>query len=231
MPAHTFHLIPHTHWDREWYLTQAGFLARLVPMMDDLLDRLEREPEFRSFLLDGQTILLRDYLAVRPEQRERIARLVQAGRLQVGPWYVLADELIPSGESLIRNLLAGRADAESFGGRTDVLYSPDAFGHPAIMPSLAIEFGIPHGVLWRGLGGEPGQERDFYRWCGPDKREILVYHLPPAGYEVGSALPADRERLAEAWAPVRAALVSRAATPHVAVFVGADHHAAHPSLG
>lgn len=231
MPAHTFHLIPHTHWDREWYLTQAGFLARLVPLMDDLLDRLEREPEFRSFLLDGQTILLHDYLAVRPEQRERIARLVQGGRLQAGPWYVLADELIPSGESLIRNLLAGRADAESFGGRSDVLYSPDAFGHPAVMPMLAAEFGIPHGVLWRGLGGEPGQERDFYRWSGPDKREILLYHLPPDGYEVGSALPADRERLAEAWPPVRAALVNRAATPHVAVFVGADHHAAHPALG
>src|SRR5688572_13128017 len=144
MPGPTVHLIPHTHWDREWYLTRAGFLARLVPMMDDLLGRLEAEPGFRSFLLDGQTVLVEDYLGVRPECRGRLPALVGAGRLQVGPWYVLADELIPSGESLVRNLLAGTADAERLGGRLDVLYSPDAFGHPAVLPAIAAEFGIGH---------------------------------------------------------------------------------------
>jgi mannosylglycerate hydrolase len=227
----TFHLIAHTHWDREWYLTQAGFLARLVPALDDLIDRLASDPSFRSFLLDGQTVLLEDYLAVRPEQQERISALVRAGRLQVGPWYVLADELIPSGESLIRNLLAGRSDAEALGGRSDVLYSPDAFGHPAVWPALAREFDIQFGVLWRGLGGEPRQERDLYRWTAPDGREILLYHLPPDGYEIGAALPADPETLPPVWAAVRATLVNRAASSQVAVFVGADHHAAHPAVG
>ena len=128
MAGLTVHLIPHTHWDREWYLPRATFVARLVPALDDLLDRLDTTPDFRSFFLDGQTVLLEDYLRVRPEQRARVARFVRDGRLQVGPWYVLADELIPSGESLVRNLLLGRADAERLGGRTDVLYSPDAFG-------------------------------------------------------------------------------------------------------
>jgi mannosylglycerate hydrolase len=227
----TFHLIAHTHWDREWYLTQAGFLAKLVPALDDLVDRLERDQSFRSFLLDGQTILLEDYLAVRPEQQERIQALVHGGRLQVGPWYVLADELIPSGESLVRNLLAGLSDAEALGGHTDVLYSPDAFGHPADWPALAREFDIRFGVLWRGLGGQPGQDRDLYRWEASDGREILLYHLPPNGYEVGADLPGDPQRLAPAWARVRATLVGRAASSHVAVFVGADHHAAHPALG
>src|ERR1700704_6158654 len=141
MSGYTFHLIPHTHWDREWYLPQSVFLTRLVPVLDDLIDRLEAEPD-STFLLDGQTVLLEDYLQVRPEQERRIAELVRGGRLQVGPWYVLADELIPSGESLIRNLLAGQADATRLGGRTDVLYSPDAFGHPAVWPQLAGEFGI-----------------------------------------------------------------------------------------
>src|SRR5690348_10236847 len=124
---HVFHLVPHTHWDREWYLTGAAFLARLVPTIDDLLTRLETEPDFRSFVLDGQTVLLEDYLRIRPDHTERVQRLVRAGRLQVGPWYVLADELIPSGESLIRNLLLGAADAARFGARMDVWYSPDAF--------------------------------------------------------------------------------------------------------
>src|SRR5439155_11271060 len=121
---YTFHLIPHTHWDREWYLPRAAFLARLVPALDDLIDRLERQPAFRSFLLDGQSVLLEDYLRVRPEQSERVHTLVRTGRLQVGPWYVLADELVPSGESLVRNLLLGVLDSERLGGRCDVLYSP-----------------------------------------------------------------------------------------------------------
>ena len=230
MPGYTFHLIPHTHWDREWYLPQSVFLARLVPALDDLVARLESEPEL-AFLLDGQTVLLEDYLQVRPDQAPRVVELVRGGRLQVGPWYVLADELIPSGESLIRNLLTGQADAARLGGRTDVLYSPDAFGHPAVWPQLAGEFGIRFGVLWRGLGGEPGQEQDLYRWRGPDGREVLLYHLPPDGYEIGAALAADAERLPRLWARVRPPVVARASTRQVPIFIGADHHAAHPAIG
>src|SRR5213595_1943013 len=225
-----FHLIPHTHWDREWYLPRAAFQARLVPALDDLLERLQADPSYRSFLLDGQTVLVADYLSARPEQEAEIRTLVKSGRLQIGPWYVLADELIPSGEALVRNLLLGAADAERLGGRLDVLYSPDAFGHPAVWPTLAREFGIRAGVVWRGLGGEPGQERDLYRWRGPDGRDALVWHLPPAGYEIGAALPADGDRLPAAWGAVRAGLVGRAAGKHIPVFVGADHHAAHPDV-
>jgi alpha-mannosidase len=232
VPALTVHLIPHTHWDREWYLPRAAFVARLVPALDDLLDRLDATPDFRSFFLDGQTVLLEDYLRVRPEQRDRVAALVCEGRLQVGPWYVLADELVPSGESLVRNLLLGRADAERLGARADVLYSPDAFGHPAVWPALAAEFGITCGVLWRGLGGEPGQQGDLYRWRAPDGRSILLHHLPPDGYESGSGLvDGDPRRLAETWTRLREVLSRRAATSHLAVPVGADHHAAPVAIG
>jgi alpha-mannosidase len=124
----------------------------------------------------------------------------------------------------VRNLLLGRADAARLGGRSEALYSPDAFGHPAVWPTLAAQFGIPFGALWRGIGGEPGQDGDLYRWRGPDGSEVLIYHLPPAGYEIGAALPAD-------WPQVRQVLTRRAATPHIAVLVGADHHAVHPDLG
>ena len=231
MAGLTVHLIPHTHWDREWYLPRAAFVARLVPALDDLLDRLSASPDFRSFFLDGQTVLLEDYLRVRPEQRDRVSAFVRGGRLQAGPWYVLADELIPSGESLVRNLLLGRADAERLGGRADVLYSPDAFGHPAIWPALALEFGIGYGVLWRGLGGESGQEGDLFRWHAPDGRSILLHHLPPDGYEAGSGLVDDPARLRRAWSGLKPVLVGRAATSHLAVPVGADHHAAPAAIG
>jgi hypothetical protein len=225
-----FHLIPHTHWDREWYLPRAAFAARLVGMLDDLLDRLETEPGFRSFLLDGQTALLVDYLATRPDRAPRVEALVRAGRLQVGPWYVLPDEQIPSAESLVRNLLLGRADAERLGGRTDVLYSPDAFGHPALLPDLALGFALDAGVVWRGLEPNAARGRDLVRWRGA-ARELLVYHLPPAGYEVGSGLFAPDNVWPTAWRAIRDGLVGRAAGRHVAVFLGADHHWAHPAVG
>src|SRR2546430_1037345 len=103
-------------------------------------------------------------------------------------------------------------------------------GHPAGWPTLAREFGIRFGVVWRGLGGEVGQERDLYRWAGLDGKEVLLWHLPPAGYEVGATLSTDPERVFAAWAPVRGALVARAAGKHIPVFIGADHHAAHPEV-
>ncbi len=229
MPGYTFHLISHTHWDREWYLPDSAFLPRLIPAVDDLLHHLESQPDSK-FLLDGQTILLEDYLRVRSEEEARVRALVAAGRLQVGPWYVLGDEFIPSAESLIRNLLVGKFDADRLGRRSDVLYSPDAFGHPAVWPTLAAEFGIRYGVIWRGLGGEPGQERDLYRWRGFDGREVLLYHLPRDGYEVGASLVADPERLGTTWPLVRAELVPRASSRQVPVFIGADHHFAHPEI-
>ena len=229
MTGFTFYLIAHTHWDREWYLPESLFRARLVSTIDDLLLRLQSAPDTK-FLLDGQTILVEDYLRVRPDREATISELVRAGRLQVGPWYVLADELIPSGESLIRNLLAGQADSVRLGGRAEVLYSPDAFGHPAVWPTMAAEFGIRYGVIWRGVGGEEGQDRDLYRWRGPDGRDVLLYHLPPDGYEIGASLPANAERLPPVWERVRSTLIPRASTRHIAVFVGADHHATHPAL-
>jgi len=228
--AFIFHLIPHTHWDREWFLPRAAFHARLVSMFDDLLERLHADAAFRTFLLDGQTVLVEDYLRARPERENDVKALVKTGRLQIGPWYVLADELIPSGESLVRNLLLGAADAERLGGRLDVVYSPDAFGHPAALPTLGREFGMKVGVLWRGLGREPGQERDFVRWRGTDGKDILLWHLPPDGYEIGAGLPGSGARLPDVWTQVRASLVERAAGKHIPLFIGADHHAPHPTL-
>src|SRR6266566_986146 len=223
-----FHLIPHTHWDREWYLPRAAFQARLLPALDDLIERLQTDAGYKSFLLDGQTVLVADYLNARPERKADLQTLVKTGRLQVGPWYVLADELIPSGEALVRNLLLGAADADQLGGRLDVLYSPDAFGHPAVLPTLAREFGLKYGVVWRGLGGRPGQDHDFFRWRGADGREMVLWHLPPDGYEIGAALPGAGARLPDLWKEVRATLVQRAAGKHIPLFVGADHHAPHP---
>src|SRR5581483_4169659 len=146
------HVVSHTHWDREWYHPFERFRQRLVALVDDLVDNPPRIGE--SFLLDGQAIILEDYLAVRPERAAALRTLVRDGRLEAGPWYVLADELIPSGEAIVRNLLAGRRVLARFGTASPpVLYCPDSFGHPAALPSIAAGFGLPLIVLWRGYGG------------------------------------------------------------------------------
>src|SRR6266550_171780 len=75
-----FHLIPHTHWDREWYLPRAALQARLVAVTDDLIARLQAHPEYRSFLLDGQAVLVEDYLRARPDREGDVRALVEAGR-------------------------------------------------------------------------------------------------------------------------------------------------------
>ena len=197
MATLTFHLIFHTHWDREWHLPRAALHARLVGTLDELLDRLARDPGFTSFLLDGQSVILEDYARARPERVDEVRALVRAGRLQVGPWYVLADEQIPAGESLVRNLSLGAADAAAWGGRLGVLYSPDAFGHPEYLPELARGTGLEAAVVWRGLGGTSGQQGDRYRWRGPSGAEVRLWHLPPSGYEIGVDL--GRESGSTAW--------------------------------
>ncbi|MEP7087378.1 MAG: glycosyl hydrolase-related protein [Gemmatimonadota bacterium] len=217
------HVVSHTHWDREWYHPAARFRQRLVALIDALLD--DRD-DVAPFLLDGQAIVLDDYLEVRPERRDELRARLRNGSLEAGPWYVLADELIPSGESLVRNLLAGGAVLRALGASApNVLYSPDAFGHPAMLPAIAVGFGMKLIVLWRGYGGTAHPRGDVARWSAPDGSSALLYHLSPSGYELGSSLPLEESDVRDRWRALRAVLAPRATTGNVLLPNGADHHA------
>ena len=218
------HVVAHTHWDREWYHTAERFRQRLVALVDELID--DPPPRGESFLLDGQAVVLEDYLEVRPERAAELSALLRDGRLEAGPWYVLADELIPSGEALVRNLLTGREVVRRLRGEPPpVLYCPDSFGHPAILPELAHGFGCALIVLWRGYGSARWPAGDTARWRGPSGATVPLYSLPPDGYEFGSSLPVDEEHARERWARTRAALESRSALGLALLLNGADHHA------
>ncbi|HJR43532.1 MAG TPA: glycoside hydrolase family 38 C-terminal domain-containing protein [Gemmatimonadaceae bacterium] len=217
------YVVTHTHWDREWYHPAGRFRQWLVALLDGLL---ARRGEQGPVLLDGQTVPLDDYLSVRPEQRDALARGLRDGWLEAGPWYVLADELLPSGEALVRNLLAGRRTLRSLGAEPPpALYSPDAFGHPAALPAIAAGFGLPLVILWRGLGGDRWPTGDTMRWRAPDGTESLLLHLPRSGYEYASSLPAREEAAERWWANARRELGERSATGVVLLLNGADHHA------
>jgi mannosylglycerate hydrolase len=226
MPPHTLHLVSHTHWDREWYLTYQQFRLRLVVLMDKLLDLLQSDPDYRHFMLDGQTIVLEDYLAVRPEKEEEIRRLVQAGRLLIGPWHVLPDEFLVSPEALVRNLLLGGQIAHRFGARMGVGYTPDPFGHVGQLPQILRGFGLESAALRRGLSDEPLE----LWWQAPDGSRVLLCYLRD-GYGNVASLPVDNpEAFAGLIALARDSLVPHAATPHLLLLNGTDHHEAQPGL-
>ena len=161
-------VVSHTHWDREWYLPFETFRARLVKVIDYLIELLEQDHNFKSFVLDGQTVVLEDYFDIRPEQRPRIARLVKAGRLLVGPWYVLCDEFLVSSEAIIRSLLFGHEIAEELGGVMKVGYVPDPFGHVSQLPQILRGFDIDSMIFCRGLGTEGEELGTDFIWIAPD---------------------------------------------------------------
>lgn len=218
------HVVSHTHWDREWYLPVERFRQRLVALIDELIDDPPMAGE--SFLLDGQAIVLDDYLAVRPDRTEVLGDLLRAKRLEAGPWYVLADELIPSGEALVRNLLAGVRVLRRLGATAPpVLYCPDSFGHPAALPSIAAGFGLGVVLVWRGYGSRRFPPGDTARWRAPSGETALLYHLPRSGYELASNLPVESDRADARWAEMREQLAPRSTTGVMLLPHGADHHA------
>lgn len=226
-PTRQLFVVSHTHWDREWYHPAARFQQRLVPLIDALLDHSATAST--PFLLDGQTILLDDYLAIRPECVDRIRELLASGAIQVGPWYVLADNLIPSGEAILRNLAAGRRALLRFNAPLpQVAYCPDTFGHPAALPMIATGYGCDSAIVWRGLGGAGHPNTDSMWWCAADGSRVLAHHLPPDGYEFGSALPLETSAVRARWLALRNVVMPRNTTGVMLLLNGADHHAAQP---
>jgi hypothetical protein len=184
----TVHIVPHTHWDREWYRSFQSFRLRLVDLLDRLIPQMESDPAYARFLLDGQLAVVDDYLAVRPEVEEPLRRLVGSGRISIGPWYTLPDEFLVSGETLVRNLQRGLRVADRFGGAMTVGYLPDMFGHVAQMPQILAGFGFEHAVVWRGVPA--AIDRSGFWWQAPDGSSVRAEYLPQ-GYGNGSALPDD----------------------------------------
>jgi alpha-mannosidase len=166
-------VIPHTHWDREWYEPFSVFSERLVAMMDTLLDLAA--DGFPHFHLDGQTAMIDDYLERRPERAGEIEEHVRAGRLSAGPWVTQMDEFLASGESHIRNLEMGVRRADALGGALPLGYMPDQFGHIGQMPQILRMHGLHRAMVWRGVPDEI--DRSSFRWRAPDGSEVLTEYM------------------------------------------------------
>ena len=181
-------VVPHTHWDREWYSPFRTFQLRLVDLVDKLLQLMESDASYTRYLFDGQMAAVDDYLEVRPENEGRLRRLAASGRITFGPWYVLMDEFLASGETIVRNLQLGLERAAAFGGAMEIGYLPDMFGHVGQMPQLLSGAGIADAVVWRGVPS--AVDKTAFWWASPDGSTVRAEYLP-GGYSTGACLAND----------------------------------------
>ncbi len=216
----TIHLVSHTHWDREWYRPFQYFRTRLVHVLDHVMEILEQDSRYRSFLLDGQSVPLEDYLQVKPEQYNRLQDLIRSERLVVGPWYVQPDEFAPDGESLIRNLQIGMEIAKKFGKSMMIGYLPDSFGQSGQMPHILAGFGIDYAVVMRGVPEDI--ETCEFTWEGINGDRVLAISLPN-GYSNAMFLPEDNVKGKLRIRQAVLALKKWTTGDHILLMNGVDH--------
>lgn len=169
-------VIPHTHWDREWYFTSSKSMIYSLHDFDEIIEHLEQDEKYKCFILDGQTSIIEDYLSMRPDMENRVKKLVNANKLITGPWYTQPDTLVVSGESLIRNLLYGTRKAKELGGTMEVGYLPDSFGMSEQMPQIYRGFGFKYAAFRRGITDRLVKNREFY-WSSPNGDEVFVHNI------------------------------------------------------
>jgi mannosylglycerate hydrolase len=213
------HIVSHTHWDREWYMPFQLFRLRLVHLVDGLLDLLEKDGNFKYFMLDGQTIILDDYLQMRPEKEAILRDHIRKGRILIGPWHILPDMFLVGPEAHIRNLQQGDRTARGFGSKMMIGYMPDSFGHIGQVPQILRGFGIEVASVWRGVMDGPAE----FWWQSPDGSRVLMAYLRES-YGNGADLPADNlERFASMLSSKGDALAEFSQVSDLLIMYGTDH--------
>lgn len=232
----TVHIISHAHWDREWYMPLEIHRARLIDQLDNVLELLEKYPDY-TYHLDGQMIALEDYLLIRPEKAAAIRRFVNEGRLHIGPWYVLQDEFLTSSEANVRNLLHGMAMAKEIGKVCLIGYLPDAFGNTSQMPQLFKQAGMKAAAFGRGVSLQPeapSPEDHFpacseFNWQSPDGSFVPAIFFS-GWYNNAQEIPVDPETAKPYWDERLAHAKRFAASEHLLFLNGADHQPVQKNL-
>ena len=219
-----------THWDREWYQDFQGFRYRLINMVDALVDLFDKDENYKTFHFDGQTVVLEDYCEISPEKKERLKELIKERKLLIGPWYVMPDEFLVSGESLIRNLMIGHKIANEWGTEAwKYGYICDIFGHTAQMPQIFKGFDINYSLLVRGT---TETDPKFFRWQAPDGTEVLNYKLYEEGgygnfkqlvYDVCEDKSADNPEIEQKINEYIDMELARSNEPIIVLMDGLDH--------
>lgn len=229
----TVHIISHSHWDREWYLPYERHHMLLIELIDDVLELFENDPEFKSFYLDGQTIILDDYLQVRPEKKETLQKYIDTGQLKIGPFYILQDAFLTSSESNVRNMLIGHQESVKWNAKTEIGYYPDTFGNAGQTPQLMKQLGFDlaafgRGVKPTGFANQSSEGDNFVssysemNWEGADGSEITGL-LFANWYSNGNEIPSEKEEAVKYWNQKLKEAELYASTDHLLFMNGCDH--------
>lgn len=233
MTKKTAHIISHSHWDREWYLPFEKHRFYLVKLIDDLLEKLENDPEFKSFHLDGQTLALDDYLEIKPEKKDIIEKYIREKKIVIGPWYILQDAFLTSAEANIRNLIIGMRDSGKWGPYSKLGYFPDTFGIYGQAPQILEQAGIKSAAFGRGVkptgfNNTVSENANFespyseLNWKSPDGSSVLGILLAN-WYSNGNEIPTDKDEAKTFWDQKLADAEKYASTSHLLYMNGCDH--------
>ena len=233
----TLHIIPHSHWDREWYMPFEKHRARLVDLFDDLITTMEQNEDYTYYHMDGQYVAIEDYLEIRPYMKDRLQKLIRDGRIKIGPWYVLQDEYLTSGEANVRNMLYGIRLCRELGAEpVQCGYFPDAFGNVSQAPQIVSGFGFDNAVFGRGVNDimfidDANSGKEMKRegittseliWRAPDGSEVIGV-LMANWYCNAMELPKDPDKLKTRIKQISAGADRLALTPHLLGMNGCDH--------
>lgn len=226
------HIIPHSHWDREWYLPFEKHRVRLVELFDALIETMEKDPDYTYYHMDGQYVVIDDYLEIKPHMRDRLMKLIRDGRIHVGPWYVLQDEYLTSGEANVRNMLYGLRLCRAIGAApVETGYFPDSFGNISQAPQIVRGFGFDNAIFGRGINDvgsdnqiikQSGMTTSELIWRGADGSEVIAV-LFANWYHNAMELPSEEEALRNRLAHIVASTSRFALTPHLLGMNGCDH--------
>lgn len=230
----TAHIIAHSHWDREWYTSFEKHRMKLVELMDQLFETIEKDSAYGSFHLDGQIVPLEDYLEIKPHQRKKVKQLVRDGKIVIGPWYILQDEFLISGEANVRNLQIGIAESKRYGPYAAIGYFPDSFGNIGQAPQILQQAGIDCAVYGRGVKAmgfnneiveEHNPHTSHYSemfWESPDGSRVLAV-LFANWYHNGMEIPAERKQALAYWNERLPKVEAFASTSELLFMNGCDH--------
>ncbi|GMQ57547.1 mannosylglycerate hydrolase [Vallitalea sediminicola] len=212
-------IMPHTHWDREWYFVSSKALMFALHNFKEAMDYLKENEEFKYFLLDAQVSIIDDYIKYYPEDEELIKELVSTERLIIGPWYTQSDLMVIGGESIVRNLYYGMNRAKELGNTMLVGYVPDSFGQSAQMPQIYNAFNINKCVFRRGKSEKQIDKAEFY-WEGPGGSKVFTHNIIDYGNMINP--PGERDEIREYFNNKLEELLPFATSNHILLMNGQD---------
>ena len=176
-------LTPHFHFDFEWWKEEPYHEQDTMVIIDEALRILGTYPEF-TYVIDT-ALPLKYYIENRPDGLRKIKKFIQEGRLEiVGGDIVAPDEVLPTGEALIRQYEEGQAWLqETFGIQAQVAWEIDEFAHPARMPEVLVPLGFNYFVFARGVKPFYAMHPTLFYWKDPASQSELLTVWWAAHYE------------------------------------------------